>query len=226
MVEYFPFIVSLIGLFFLLTNCIRYTKKLKFKGNVKYRLLAVYLVLLFVVEVFCNVMGFLKPGSNFFLSHYYFGFQFICLSFFFYNVFTEVWIKKLIQFVLIGVFIFLGVQYVLEPELYWKFNVWEIGVTSILLIAYGLIYLFSNFDKPSHEYFYFCNGMIIYVASSCSIFLTGNQDSVILEKPFVLDFWFFNSLFYILYQFFIYKEWCVLNSSEGGEEPGIVEKTV
>jgi len=42
--------------------------------------------------------------------------------------------------------------------------------------------------------------------------LSGNTDTVIFTEPFVLDLWFFNSLFYILYQFLIYKEWKTLNS--------------
>jgi hypothetical protein len=45
-----------------------------------------------------------------------------------------------------------------------------------------------------------------------SIFLSGNTDSVIFTEPFILDFWFFNSLFYILYQFLIFKEWRSLNN--------------
>jgi hypothetical protein len=46
---------------------------------------------------------------------------------------------------------------------------------------------------------------------------------VIFTKPFVLDLWFFNSLFYILYQFLIYKEWKDLNHKEVSRESDRVD---
>ncbi len=206
----FPFIVSLVGLFFLLVNSILFYRTRKNK-DVLYRIITFYLILLFVQELCCNIIGFSAPGSNFFLSHYYFIFQFIGLSMFFYTLFSSVILKRVILFFLIVVLISLSVQYYKRPGLYWEFNLFEIGSTSLLLIIYSLIFLIKNFKSERHNYLYFCNGLVIYLASSLSIFLSGNTDSVIFTEPFVLDLWFFNSLFYILYQFLIFKEWRSLN---------------
>jgi len=113
--------------------------------------------------------------------------------------------------VFVSVLLFLGCQYYKRPSLYWEFNLIEIAITSIPLLFYAFYYIISNLKNVKHDYFYFCNGLIIYLTSSAGIFLSGNSDSVVFTEPFFLDFWFFNSLFYILYQFLIYKEWRALN---------------
>lgn len=89
----FPFIVSLVGLFFLLINGIRFYLARKNK-DVLYRIITVYLILLFIIEFCCNLIGFLRPGENFYLSHYYFVFQFVAMSLFFYNIFSIGFLKK------------------------------------------------------------------------------------------------------------------------------------
>lgn len=206
----FPFLVSLVGLFFLLANAIRFYMTCK-NRDVLYRIITAYLVLLFGVELLCHIIGFLYPNSNFFLSHYYFIFQFVTLNLFFYKSFTNKALKQIMAIVFVSVLIILGYQYCKRPSLYWEFNLVEIAITSIPLLFYAVYFIVSNLKKRKHNYFYFCNGLIIYVTSSAGIFLSGNSESIIFTEPFVLDFWFFNSLFYILYQFLIYKEWRVLN---------------
>ncbi|MNK65928.1 hypothetical protein D3C87_852360 [compost metagenome] len=206
----FPFLVSLVGLFFLLANAIRFCVTCK-NRDVLYRIITAYLVLLFCVELLCHIIGFLYPNSNFFLSHYYFNFQFIALNLFFYKSFSNKVLKQIMVIVFVSVLLFLGYQYYDRPSLYWEFNLIEVAITSIPLLFYAFYFIVSNLKTDKHNYFYFCNGLIIYVTSSAGIFLSGNSDSIILTEPFVVDFWFFNSLFYILYQFLIYKEWRALN---------------
>lgn len=206
----FPFIVSLIGLLFLLSNAIRFYKTCK-NRDVLYRIITVYLILLFFVELLCNIIGFLHPNSNFFLSHYYFIFQFVTLNLFFYKSFSGKLLKQIMVIVFVSVLLFLGYQYYDKPSIYWEFNLAEVALTSIPLLFYALYFIVSNLKTDKQSYFYFCNGLIIYITSSAGIFLSGNTDSVMLTEPFIIDFWFFNSLFYILYQFLIYKEWKVLN---------------
>ena len=218
----FPFLVSLVGLFFLLINSICFYRTRKNK-DVRYLIIMVYLILLFVEELCCNVIGFIYPGSNFFLAHYYFIFQFVSLSLFFYSLLSGALLKKMVFVFLVMVLIVLSVQYYRTPDLYWRFNLFEIGVTSGLLILYALIFLMQNFKSTKPDYLYFCNGLIIYLASSLSIFLSGNSDSVIFTEPFVLDFWFFNSLFYIVYQFLIFKEWKVLRYKSARKESGLTK---
>lgn len=220
----FPFIVSLIGLFFLLFNGVRFHSTRKNKDTL-YRIITIYLILLFIVEFFCNLIGFYKPGQNFYLSHYYFVFQFVTMSLFFYHLFSIRFLKRIVAFLLVAVLLFLGIQYFTNPSIYWQFNMLEIGITSVLLISYAILFLVLNIKNDKSKYFYFCNGLIVYLTSSAGIFLSGNSDSVIFMKPFMLDFWFFNSLFYILYQFLIYKEWKVLNHDKNRSNDKKIKNT-
>ncbi len=206
------FIISIFGLLLLLINCILFIRNRKDKDTL-YKLVTFYLSVLFIVELLCNVIGILKPNSNFFLSHYYFNIQFVVLSLFFYQLFNEKFLKQLVVLNLIVVSLIIASQYIVNPALYWKFNTLEIGITSIILIFYCLLYFFRNI-KVAHDYFYFCLGLTFYLSSSASIFLSGNTELVFMNEPVYLDIWIFNSLFYILYQFLIFKEWKVLSKTK------------
>lgn len=190
----------------LLGNCVLYFKTIQGKDRL-YQILCVYLALLFVVEVGCHIIGVLKPNDNLFLSHYYFNFQFLALSLFFYRAFGDQRLKAMVVLLLLAIAGFLIWQYSSTPELYWIFNMYEIALTSFSLILYIAIYLMQNQER----YFYFCFGLLFYLACSCYIFLWGNTNMVFFEKPFLFDVWIFNSLFYILYQILIYKQWKTLN---------------
>lgn len=207
----FSFSISLIGLLFLLINAILFFYSRKGKDKV-YLYLMLYLMIQFVVELCCNIIGILYPNENFFLSHYYFIIQFILLSFFFSNVLLNLFLKKLVYVNLILVLLSLGFQYAETPSLYWKFNNYEIGVTSLLLIFYSIIYFYENISN-TYIYHYFCMGLTFYLTSSCLIFLTGNTQLVFSTEPVYLDIWIFNSLFFILFQILIFKEWKILKSN-------------
>jgi len=171
----------------------------------------------FLVEFFCNLIGILYPNENFFLSHYYFIIQFIMLSLFFNKVFTNTILKNIVLFNLVFVLLILGLQYYQTPTLYWKFNYFEIGTTSILLVLYAIIYFYQNL-KGTYNYHYFCIGLTFYLTSSCLIFLTGNTQLVFMEEPVYIDIWIFNSLFFILFQILIYKEWKFLIKKKATSE--------
>lgn len=212
----FPFIISLIGLVFLLINAIRFYYFRKGKG-LEYIYLMYYLIIQFFVELFCNIIGFLNPSENFFLSHFYFVIQFIMLSLFFNKVLKNTFLKKMIYINLLLVLIGLSVQYMVTPSLFWEFNNYEIGVTSILLIFYCIFYFCENLTS-SYTYHFFCMGLTFYLTSSCLIFLTGNTQLVFFTEPIFLDIWILNSLFFILFQVFIFKEWQLLKSYIADEE--------
>lgn len=208
----FSLIISLLGLVFLLINCVLFYTLSKNK-HVLYKIIMLYLTLLLLIESVCNYIGFLYPNSNFFLSHYYFVFQFLFLSLFFYNLFAHRYLKNAVLFLLILELSILGFQYYTKPSIYWYFNNFEIGSTSALLILYSAIYLIINLKKGMHPYYYFCAGLIIYLSSSSLIFLSGNTELVFFKEPFFVDIWILNSLFYILYQFLIFKEWNYLKNN-------------
>ena len=196
--------VSLIGLFFLLYNDFIFNTDKIVKKQVS-KVFLVYLVTLAIVEICCHVVGILIPNNNLFISHFYFCFQFIFLSVLFYNLIKNKWVKKIIVVVGIVQSVYLIGVYVNDFSLFWKFNTYEIVSSSLLLIVYAF-YFISNNIEVKHQYFNFCVGLIFYLASSITIFLSGNLELVLCEKPYI-DIWIFNSIFYIIFQYFLYREY-------------------
>ncbi|WP_452229521.1 MULTISPECIES: hypothetical protein [unclassified Lacinutrix] len=203
----FGFLVSLIGLAFLLGNTILFVKDGVIRKKV-YNVFLVYLIALSVIEITCHIIGFLHPNLNLFISHFYFVFQFAFLSALFYKLFKEKRWKQLIV-VVFGIQIcILASMYYSNPQLFWGFNIYEIVSTSIILVAYALSFIIKNLDVQ-HNYFNFSIGLILYLCCSITIFLFGNLDLVLYENPYI-DIWIFNALFYIIFQYMVFREYLFL----------------
>jgi hypothetical protein len=207
----FVFFISLIGLFCLVVNAVLYVLKISGKDK-NYRILTTYLVVLSVEEIICNVMGFTHPNSNLFLNHFHFNIQFIFLSMLFYRLFTNVALKKIVIVMPAIVWLALGIQYYSSPSLFWQFNVPEIAIISLILISYSLIHLYNCLGAEK-RYFYFAIGLIMYLLCSSIIYMSGKYELVFLYKPYI-DIWVFNSLFFITYQYLLFKEWKMLNRNK------------
>lgn len=207
---YIAFSISVFGLILLIVNSFLFVKKLAGKDQL-YRILTIYLVTLSVVETFCNVIGILKPNSNLFISHFYFNFQFLFLSFFFYKLFNSPILKKLVVITLVVIWGILAVQYYQTPTLFWQFNLFEILSISFILIGYALIHLYNSLGEEK-KYFNFSIGLIMYLLCSSIIFMSGNLELVFFYEPYI-DIWIFNSLLYIVFQIFILKEWKTLTKN-------------
>ncbi|CAM1356675.1 hypothetical protein [Tenacibaculum halocynthiae] len=205
------FVLSVFSLFLLLINSILFVSKVKKINNSTYSYVATYLVILFIVELFCNTIGYLYPGQNFYLSHFYFNAQFILLSIVFYRLFKSQKLKKLVILNYVIVTLIILGMYIYNNQLFWQFNLFEIAMTSVLLIIYALIHL-SNTMGTKKKYFYLSVGMILYLLCSSLIFLFGNYELVFIEDPYI-DIWIFNTLFYIVYQVFIFVEWNYINKN-------------
>lgn len=208
------FSISLIGLVFLLINTVLFTKNKTVRKKVS-KVLIIYLIALLCVETICHVVGFLKPGSNFFLSHFYFYFQYVLLSYLYYRIIEDKFMKKMIVVLTILFHILLAYTYISDPSIFWRFNEIEILSTSFLLVFYAVMFIVLNMHRE-HKYFSFSLGLIMYLLCSISIFMTGNTELVIIKDPFI-DVWVLNSLFYIMYQFMIFKEYRQLSSNERTE---------
>lgn len=159
-----------------------------------------------IIELFCHLLGILKPGSNIFISHFYFVFQFLIITMFFLQLTNSKVFKKFIYIITVLVLLVIISSYVINKDLFWKFNLLEIGLTSLVLVAYIIFYFYRTMENENVKFYYFFGGLVVYLLSSSLIFLTGNEELVIIKTPFYIDIWVFNSLFYIVFQFFIFKE--------------------
>lgn len=208
----FPYAISFVGLAMLLANCFLYIKKIKGKDNL-YRIITYYLTTLLGIEIFCNLIGILKPSANIFISHFFFNFQFLFLSIFFYFFYKNTLIKKIIIGTYIVISITLLYQYISEPKTFWEFNIFEVAAVSFILIIYSLGAVYQMLEDKSPRYYYFLIGLILYLLPSSIIFLSGNFDLVFIKRPIFVDIWIFNSLGYIIYQYFVHREWKVLTKT-------------
>ncbi|WP_188467060.1 hypothetical protein [Bizionia arctica] len=120
-------------------------------------------------------------------------------------------IKKAILVILVLQLLILSWIYFSDFQLFWDFNLYEIVSCSSILVLYALLFIFRNFEKE-HKYFNFSVGLILYLICSVSIFTSGNMELVLWEEPFV-DIWIFNSIFYILFQYMIYREYKFLTKT-------------
>ncbi|WP_237276603.1 hypothetical protein [Tenacibaculum ovolyticum] len=203
------FALSIFSLLLLFINSILFLSKVNKFKNKLYNYITIYLVVLFIVELFCNGVGFIYPGENLYLSHFYFNAQFMLLSIVFYRLFSNKRLKKVVVINYVTVTAIIISMYIYNNGLFWQFNLFEIASTSALLIIYSLIHLFNTLGNHK-KLFYFIIGLILYVLCSSLIFLFGNYELVFIRDPYI-DIWIFNTVFYIIYQVLIFIEWRYIN---------------
>ena len=205
----FSFVISLLGLFFLVFNTILFLRNSQIKKQIS-NVFLIYLVTLSIIEVACHVIGILKPNANFFFFFFYFIFQFTFLSYLYHKLIGSNFISKIILFVYLIQMTILAVMYIFDPSLFWRFNEYEIIATSFILVVYAFYFIYKEMDKV-HYYYNFSIGLILYLLCSVSIFLYGNLELVLIENPHI-DIWIFNTLFYIIFQFMIFREYAFFTS--------------
>lgn len=176
-----------------------------------YKIMTFYLIGLFGFELGCHILWF-TPQSNFFFTHYHLSGQFLILNIFYFHLFKSPAIKKAITVICILTLMINLSLYIMSPDLYYRFNLFEIIAFSSILIAYALLYLYRTLGEAK-QYFYFAIGSSMYFICSTLIFASGNVELVFIKDPYV-DIWVFNSLFSITYQILVYKEWWFIHKKE------------
>lgn len=209
-----------IGYILQFTNLIVYLSGF-FKNGKAFKIFTIYIFVIFVIQVLTYLI-YIQNLNNLFLSHYYFILQFILLSIFYISLFQDPAQKKLVKTVLFVGLLVLLIQYLGDPSLYNKFNLFEIFITSFMIIIYAAIHFYNILN--SNKVFYFINmGVLIYLFGSTVLFLTGNLMASLTSKYNSLT-WTMNAFLYIVYQIFILVEWWKSFSKNRtkliGNEPG------
>lgn len=158
-----------------------------------------FLILLYSIYLWENGI------PNLYLSHFHFGAQFICLSFFYKRIFVNRFQKRLVDIILFIVISLLFIKYYIEPELFFKFNIFEIFICSFPLALYSIIHLYNSLTRKG-VYMYINAGVLIYLSVSTLIFILGNFIASI-DRGLARNIWFLNKIFYIMYLLLIYIEW-------------------
>ena len=94
------------------------------------------------------------------------------------------------------------IYYLMYPHKYFKFNNFEIALTSIPLIIYCFMFIVQKLEQTDKTYFYIVSGLFIYLTGSTLLFSTGN-----IKSPLKKYVWLMNGVLYIIYQSLIFIEW-------------------
>lgn len=196
-------ILSLIGKGILLINlavyCIGFSKTGK-----AYTFFISYLAWILICEIVFYVLNSQKI-NNLFFSHYYLIGQFVLLGLFFHEILSEKYQKKTALILLMSIPVILFIQYMIYPEKYYVFNLFEIFVTSYSIIILALFHLYNILDTEK-KYNYISLGLLLYLISSTVIFLSGNLYTV-MNRKLHKEIWVFNVIMFIVYQIFILAEY-------------------
>jgi hypothetical protein len=142
--------------------------------------------------------------NNLFLTHFYFIGRFVFISLFYRQILNKK--QKKIQIIInVLVFLTLLIQYTANTDLYFKFNLLEIFITSFPLIIYSVFHLYNSLSK-SGKYMYINTGILVYISISTLIFILGNLMNTI-DKSLADNIWFFNRVIHIGYLVFFLIEW-------------------
>ena len=192
-----------IGCFFLFVNLLLFSFRFKLNGS-PYKIFTVYLLIVLAVQLPSFVLKSLQI-NNLFLSHFYFLGQFISLSLFYKALFTNSLQKKIVNIGIVCCMVILGIQYSLDTSLVFKFNLFEIFLTSFLLIIFSVFH-FYNMLSDRKEYYYINIGIMLYLFGSTILFFVGNLTALMSPQMNKIT-WITNAFLYVVYQLFIMFEW-------------------
>ena len=163
-----------------------------------------YLLSILIIQI-TSVYLRSQSTNNLYLSHYYFILQFIFLSIFYLEIINNTFQRKVIKISVPICLITLGIQYYFNNDLLVKFNLFEIFITSFLIIIFSMFH-FYNILNEKRKYYYLNTGILLYLFGSTVLFISGNLITRLDLAPSKIV-WILNSFLYIIYQFFILLEW-------------------
>jgi hypothetical protein len=163
-----------------------------------------YLAFAFFMQFFMEVMYFLRMNNLYAVNIFFIG-QMILLGLF-YNSLLPIKSQKI--FVMASLFIallILAVQLIMDSSQFLKFNLFEITLTSLLIVAFALLHLY-NMLTESKKFYYVSVGLIFYLLASTVLFLIGNLSPGLSNDLKYLT-WMLNAFLLLVYQFFILYDW-------------------
>lgn len=196
-------LLSNIGCVLLFINLILFLKGF-FKYGKAFKVFTTYLCGIFIIQVTSIVLRD-RHINNLYISHFYFIFQLIILGYFYIIILKEDSQKKLAKASILLCLAVLGIQYSYNPDLFFKFNLFEIFITSFLLIIFSVFH-FYNLLNDKKEFYYINMGVLIYLFASTILFLVGNLMASLSAEVNKIT-WILNASLYIVYQLLVFTEW-------------------
>lgn len=198
------------GYFILLISLVLYTYsffRLE-KANVFF---IFYIAFSFVMQFSLELMYYLSMNNLFAVNIFFIG-QLILLGLFFRSILEDKKQKGFVTWSLILALLALVIQFYLDSAQFLKFNLFEITISSLLIVVYALLH-FYNMLTSKKEYYYFTIGVVFYLLTSTVLFLVGNL-TVGLSDEFKLMSWNLNAVLVVIYYLFILFEWKISFSTK------------
>ncbi|OCB70860.1 hypothetical protein B0A79_14580 [Flavobacterium piscis] len=173
----------------------------KEKANVFFML---YLMFSLFVQFGMEFLYHLKMNNLLLMNLFFIG-QMVLLGLFYRSLYKQEIQKKFVLIALCFVLLILVARIVYDPGLQFKFNLFQITITSLLTVVFALIH-FYNMITENKQYYYLTIGVIGYMFGSTVLFLIGNLTIGLSDDIKYLS-WRLNAFLFIVYYFFILFEW-------------------
>ena len=98
--------------------------------------------------------------------------------------------RNIVEILLIFVVSYLLIKYLIFPESFFVFHYFDIYITIFPLIAYSIMYLYNEYEKPQ-ELYYVNLGLLIYLLITFFCCLTWPLHSISIEEDYMKQFNFF-----------------------------------
>jgi hypothetical protein len=172
-----------------------------FKTSRALQWLTIYATTMGVIETLNKGLSSLGI-HNLFLSHFYFTFQFLLLSGFYYTLLEKGKQRRWIQIMIPVMLLLNAVPYAIHPQLFHDFNPVEIYLLSMPIIVYATWHLYQMLDGDK-TFYYFTLGVVLYVMGSAALFLA---HFLMVKIAYDFPFWLisgFNLFLYTVFQIFM-----------------------
>lgn len=191
------------GYLILLINLILYTSSFfrKEKANVFF---VSYLAFSFVMQFSMELIYFLHMSNLVVVNIFVIG-QMLFLGLFYYSILKLKIQKLLVKIGLLFTLLILGIQFYIYPELFFKFNLFEITITSLMIVVFALLH-FYNILTENRTYYYVTIAVILFMLGSTILYLVGNLTLTLSENVKYLS-WKLNAFLFIIYHLLILYEW-------------------
>ncbi|URM37034.1 hypothetical protein [Flavobacterium anhuiense] len=193
------------GYLILLINLLLYSYSFfrKEKANVFF---VSYLTFIFIIQISMEILYYLKRNNLFLVNSFFIG-QMLFLGLFYNSILKVKSQKQFVKISLVLALLVLIVQFINAPQEFLKFNLFEITLTSLLIVVFALLH-FYNMLTENKKYYYVNIGIMLYLLSSTVLFIIGNLTSVLNNEVKYLS-WQLNAFLNIVYYLFILFEWKV-----------------
>ncbi|QSW87733.1 hypothetical protein J0383_15775 [Flavobacterium endoglycinae] len=191
------------GYLILLLNLILYSYSFfrKEKANVFF---VCYLAFSFTMQFSMELLYHLGIKNLIVVNLFFIG-QMILLGMF-YNSLMQIKSQKIFvkSCLAVGLLV-LTTQLIIDSAEFFKFNLFEITFTSLLIVVFALLH-FYNMLTETKTYYYVTVGIVIYLLASTVLFIIGNLSLGLSDDLKYLS-WKLNAFLMVIYQLFILYDW-------------------